>query len=64
MLEIAIRCTCTQHSQAMVERGVCELAHSFFHFLKLFFLQGETGAPGDKGDAGSKGDRVNYHPSE
>ena len=29
MLEIAIRCI--QHSQAMLERGVCELAHSFFH---------------------------------
>ena len=23
---------CIQHSQAMLERGVCELAHSFFHF--------------------------------
>ena len=22
---------CIQHSQAMLERGVCELAHSFFH---------------------------------
>ena len=22
-----------QHSQAMLERGVCELAHSFFHFF-------------------------------
>ena len=21
-----------QHSQAMLERGVCELAHVFFHF--------------------------------
>ena len=30
MLGIAIRCM--QHSQAMVERGVCELAHSFFHY--------------------------------
>ena len=29
MLGIAIRCI--QHSQAMLERGVCELAHSFFH---------------------------------
>ena len=31
MLGIAIHCI--QHSQAMLERGVCELAHSFFHFL-------------------------------
>ena len=30
MLGIAIRCI--QHSQAMLERGVCELAHSFFHW--------------------------------
>ena len=29
MLGIAIRCI--QHSQAMLERGVCELDHSFFH---------------------------------
>ena len=29
---IAIRCI--QHSQAMLERGVCELAHSFFHYLR------------------------------
>ena len=29
MLGIAIQCI--QHSQAMLERGVCELAHSFFH---------------------------------
>ena len=29
MLVIAIHCI--QHSQAMLERGVCELAHSFFH---------------------------------
>ena len=29
---------CIQHSQAMLERGVCELAHSLFHlhFLKHF----------------------------
>ena len=31
MLGIAIHCI--QHSQAMFERGVCELAYSFFHFL-------------------------------
>ena len=30
MLGIAIHFI--QHSQAMLERGVCELAHSFFHF--------------------------------
>mgnify|MGYP003683265757 CR=1 FL=1 len=30
MLGIAIQCI--QHSQAMLERGVCELAHSSFHF--------------------------------
>ena len=29
MLGIAIHCI--QHSQAMLKRGVCELAHSFFH---------------------------------
>ena len=29
MLGIAIHCI--QHSQAMLERGLCELAHSFFH---------------------------------
>ena len=29
MLGIAIHCI--QHSQAMLERGVCELPHSFFH---------------------------------
>ena len=29
ILGIAIHCI--QHSQAMLERGVCELAHSFFH---------------------------------
>ena len=32
MLGIAIHCI--QHFQAMLERGVCELAHSFFHFSK------------------------------
>ena len=31
MLGIAIHCI--QHSQAMLEHGVCELAHSFFHFF-------------------------------
>ena len=36
ILGIAIHCI--QHSQAMLERGVCELAHSFFHFF-IFFLQ-------------------------
>ena len=30
ILGIAIRCI--QHSQATLERGVCEFAHSFFHF--------------------------------
>ena len=33
MLGIAIHCI--QHSQAMLERGVCELAHSFFHLSRL-----------------------------
>ena len=33
MLGIAIHCI--QHSQAMLERGVCELAHSFFHFCRI-----------------------------
>ena len=32
MLGIAIHCI--QPSQAMLERGVCELAHSFFHLMK------------------------------
>ena len=32
MLGIAIHCL--QHSQAMLERGVCELAHSFFHYAR------------------------------
>ena len=36
MLGIAIHCI--QHSQAMLERGVCELAHSFFH-LKHILLE-------------------------
>ena len=31
MLGIAIHCI--QHSQAMMERGVCDLAHSFFHYF-------------------------------
>ena len=31
ILGIAIHCI--QHSQAMLERGVCELAHSFFHYF-------------------------------
>ena len=34
MLEIAIYCI--QHSQAMLERRVCELAHSFFHLLTVY----------------------------
>ena len=38
MLGIAIHCI--QHSKAILERGVCELAHSFFHLhqclLNLF----------------------------
>ena len=37
MLGIAIRCI--QHSQAMLERGVCELPHFFFHFALLKLLQ-------------------------
>ena len=35
LLGIAIHCI--QHSQAMLERGVCELAHSFFHYINDFF---------------------------
>ena len=34
MLGIAIRCI--QHSQAMLERRVRELAHSFFHLMIVF----------------------------
>ena len=33
MLGIAIHCI--QHYQAMLERGVCELAHSFFHYFNV-----------------------------
>ena len=33
MLGNSIRCI--QHSQIMLERGVCELAHSFFLFLRI-----------------------------
>ena len=33
MLGIAI--CCIQLSQAMLERGVCELAHSFFHYMYM-----------------------------
>ena len=36
MLGIAIHCI--QHSQAMLERGVCELAHSFFDFPTIVCL--------------------------
>ena len=36
MFGIAI--PCIQHSQAMLEHGVCELAHSFFHFFKIFTM--------------------------
>ena len=36
-LGIAIRCT--QHFQAMLERGVCELAHSFFHIYIEYSLK-------------------------
>ena len=32
-LKLGIAIHCIQHSQAMLERGVCELAHSFFHSL-------------------------------
>ena len=35
MLGIAIRCI--QHSQAILKRGVCKLAHSFFLFLKIVY---------------------------
>ena len=27
-----------QHSQAMLERGVCELAHFFFHFILILIV--------------------------
>ena len=37
MLGIAI--CWIQHSQAMLERGVCDLAHSFFHILMWLNLQ-------------------------
>ena len=45
MLGIAIHCI--QHSQVMLERGICELAHSFFHsFTKL--VQGHRPKRGEK----------------
>ena len=31
-LLLGIAIGCIQHSQAMLQRGVCELAHSFFHY--------------------------------
>ena len=34
IIMIGIAIPCIQHSQAMLERGICELAHSFFHFYK------------------------------
>ena len=40
MLGIAIHCI--QHSQAMLERGVCELAHSFFHFISVTSVKCEN----------------------
>ena len=36
---------CIQHSQAMLERWVCDLSHSFFHFVKTWlsnFLANES----------------------
>ena len=42
MLGIAIHCI--QHSQAMLERGVCELAHPFFHFTFVFLLLVKIGS--------------------
>ena len=43
MLGIAIHCI--QHSQAMLERGVCELAHSFFHFeSSIYYTNGNSNA--------------------
>ena len=39
MLGIAIHCI--QHSRAMLERGVCELAHSFFHCIKFTTCTGD-----------------------
>ena len=33
-LMLGIANHCIQHSQAMLERGLCELAHSFFHLKK------------------------------
>ena len=51
MLGIAIHCI--QHSQAMLERGVCELAHSFFHwcnytypYLHFVLLKDQAKGPG------------------
>ena len=41
MLGIAIHCI--QHSQAMLERGVCELAHSFFHSSSVETLRESHG---------------------
>ena len=37
-LILGIAINCIQHSQAMLERGICELAHSFFHLLLEIWL--------------------------
>ena len=44
MLGIAIHCI--QHSQAMLERGVCELAHSFFFIGAVNRIKGKRGEGG------------------
>ena len=40
MLGIAIHYI--QHSQAMLERGVCELAHSFFHYVTFHLVRKQS----------------------
>ena len=37
-LSLGIAIHYIQHSQAMLERGVCELAHSFFHFVWFVYF--------------------------
>ena len=43
MLGIAI--LCMQHSQAMLERGVCKIAHFFFHYTAVHIYSGSIQFP-------------------
>ena len=60
MLGIAIHCI--QHSQAMLERGVCELTHSFFHFMlaKLLNLEKKDSLSAERSFFLIFGDTLNF----